>query len=159
MRDLLSLTQPGTRLCKHLIVSLLLAQTALLNAQTTATESQAEAAAPLPAACVSALRQKAKRAGVQPALFDQTMATVTARPELLERLNYQPEFKLPIWDYLATLVDDERVLDGIAMLHQHSAVLEKIATTYGVDAETIVAVWGLRAITDRTRADATSSSR
>jgi hypothetical protein len=63
MRDLLSLTQPGTRLCKHLIVSLLLAQTALLNAQTTATESQAEAAAPLPAACVSALRQKAKRAG------------------------------------------------------------------------------------------------
>ena len=104
MRDLLSLTQPGTRLCKHLIVSLLLAQTALLNAQTTATESQAEAAAPLPAACVSALRQKAKRAGVQPAFFDKTMATVTARPELLERLNYQPEFKLPIWDYLATLV-------------------------------------------------------
>ena len=47
MRDLLSLTQPGTRLCKHLIVSLLLAQTALLNAQTTATQSQAEAAAPL----------------------------------------------------------------------------------------------------------------
>ena len=143
MRDLLSLTQPGTRLCKHLIVSLLLAQTALLNAQTTATESQAEAAAPLPAACVSALRQKAKRAGVQPAFFDKTMATVTARPELLERLNYQPEFKLPIWDYLATLVDDERVLDGIAMLHQHSAVLEEIAATYGVDAETIVAVWGV----------------
>ena len=71
MRDLLSLTQPGTRLCKHLIVSLLLAQTALLNAQTTATESQAEAeaAAPLPAACVSALRQKAQRAGVSAILF------------------------------------------------------------------------------------------
>lgn len=98
---------------------------------------------PLPADCVTKLRTQAIEAGVTGDFFDATLSTVQAKPELLEKLNYQPEFKLPIWDYLASLVDEERVRDGQVMLIQYKAALEQISRTYGVDPETIVAVWGV----------------
>ncbi len=62
---------------------------------------------------------------------------------MLALLDAQPEFTTPIWDYLAALVDEERVADGRAMLRQHRALLDGLATQYGVDVETIVAVWGV----------------
>ena len=62
---------------------------------------------------------------------------------ILDKLNYQPEFKLPIWDYLSGLVDDERIADGRAGLSRHADVLQRIQTTYGVDPATVVAVWGV----------------
>ena len=37
---------------------------------------------------------------------------------ILELQNNQPEFKTPIWDYLAALVDEERVQDGRAAMQQ-----------------------------------------
>ena len=37
---------------------------------------------------------------------------------VLDAMNKQPEFKTPIWDYMAALVDDERVAQGRAMLSQ-----------------------------------------
>ena len=80
--------------------------------------------APLPADCVTKLRTQAIEAGVTGDFFDATLSTVQAKPELLEKLNYQPEFKLPIWDYLASLVDEERVRDGQVMLIQYKAALE-----------------------------------
>ncbi|MGA0941071.1 MAG: lytic murein transglycosylase, partial [Burkholderiaceae bacterium] len=105
--------------------------------------SWAEATEQLPAACVSKLRDSALKAGIDGIFFDNTLASVTAKPELLERLNYQPEFKLDIWDYLASLVDDERVSEGRMMLIQYESALAQISRTYGVDPETIVAVWGV----------------
>ena len=62
---------------------------------------------------------------------------------VIDKLNYQPEFQMPIWDYLSGLVDDERVQQGQAMLRQHAAVLERVQQRYGVPAETVVAVWGV----------------
>ena len=35
-------------------------------------------------------------------------------------MNNQPEFKTPIWDYLAALVDEEKVADGKAMMRQYA---------------------------------------
>ena len=105
--------------------------------------SWAETTEQLPAACVSKLRDSALKAGVDGTFFDNTLASVTAKPELLERLNYKPEFKLDIWDYLASLVDDERVSEGRMMLIQYESALAQISRTYGVDPETIVAVCGV----------------
>ena len=62
---------------------------------------------------------------------------------ILDKLNYQPEFRLPIWDYLAALVDDERIADGKASLARYADVLQRIQATYGVDPATVVAVWGV----------------
>ena len=62
---------------------------------------------------------------------------------MIEKLNYQPEFSTPIWDYLSGLVDEERVAKGREMLAQHRDVLNRVQAAYGVPAETVVAVWGV----------------
>ena len=101
-------------------------------------ESQAEFQS-----CLSRLQPSAQRAGVETASFSRFTQGVQADFSLLEKLNYQPEFKLPIWDYLSGLVDEERVSDGMAGLSQHADLLQKIQAQYGVDPATVVAVWGV----------------
>ena len=94
-------------------------------------------------ACLDGLRAPARAAGVSEATF--ALHTQGLQPDLsvIDKLNFQPEFKTPIWDYLAALVDDERVADGQARLAQHAEVLERVAQRYGVDPATVVAVWGV----------------
>lgn len=94
-------------------------------------------------ACLARLQPAAQKAGVQPASFERFTRGTRADFTVIEKLNYQPEFKLPIWDYLAGLVDEERVADGKAMLAQYRSVLDKVDATYGVDPATVVAVWGV----------------
>lgn len=93
--------------------------------------------------CLARLQPSAQKAGVDAASFRQFTQGTQADFTVLEKLDYQPEFKLPIWDYLAALVDDERIADGRAMLVRHAAVLQRIAAAYGVDPATVVAVWGV----------------
>jgi lytic murein transglycosylase len=62
---------------------------------------------------------------------------------VIDKLNFQPEFRTAIWDYLAGLVDDERVAEGQAKLAQYADALKRIKQRYGVDPATVVAVWGV----------------
>ena len=62
---------------------------------------------------------------------------------MIELSQAQPEFKTPIWDYMAALVDDERVEDGRAAMRQNAAALAQAEARYGVDRYTIAAVWGI----------------
>ena len=66
-----------------------------------------------------------------------------SEPRAVAALNTQPEFSTPIWDYLAVLVDEERVAQGQAMLATHADVLRRVHARYGVDPATVVAVWGV----------------
>ncbi len=107
-------------------------------------------ALPLPAradtdfqACLQTLRAAAPAKGVSREAFDRFTAGVAPDPSVLESLDYQPEFVTPIWDYLAALVDQERVDDGQAMLAQWKEVLDRVETEYDVDRYTVVAVWGV----------------
>jgi lytic murein transglycosylase len=93
--------------------------------------------------CLTRLQSPAQQAGVQPASYSRFTRDVQADFTVLEKLDYQPEFKLPIWDYLAGLVDDERIADGNAALVRHAEVLQRIQAAYGVDPATVVAVWGV----------------
>lgn len=93
--------------------------------------------------CLSRLQPAAQRAGVDSEVYQRAMQGVQADFSILEKLNYQPEFKLPIWDYLSGLVDEERVSDGLAGLQEHAEVLKRIEEKYEVDAATVVAVWGV----------------
>ena len=94
-------------------------------------------------ACLNRLKPQAVAAGASSALY--TSYTQNLRPDrsVLERLNYQPEFSTPIWDYLSGLVDQERVDLGRQKITEHRTVLEKISQHYGLPIETIVAVWGV----------------
>ena len=95
------------------------------------------------ARCVDRLARQASAAGITAATFDTHVRPVTPDTTVLALLDYQPEFRTPIWDYLAGLVDEERVADGKAMLEEHAATLARVEEAYGVDPETVVAVWGV----------------
>ncbi len=58
-------------------------------------------------------------------------------------MHKQPEFSTPIWDYIAGLVDDERVEQGQALMQRHAAALHSAENRFGVDEAAIVAVWGV----------------
>ena len=95
------------------------------------------------ASCVAGLRSHALGQGISGPVFDRMMNGVTPDMKIIEAMNAQPEFKTPIWDYLATLVDDQKVTEGRAMLQRHAGVLAQIEQAYGVDRHTVVAVWGV----------------
>lgn len=93
--------------------------------------------------CLDQLRAPARAAKVQDEAFTRFTQGLQPDMSVIEKLNFQPEFKLPIWDYLAALVDDERVADGQARLAEHAALLEQVQQRHGVDPATVVAVWGV----------------
>jgi glucose-6-phosphate 1-epimerase len=101
-------------------------------------------------ACLQDLRTQATAAGVSADAFDRYTAGLQPDMSVLELLDAQPEFTTPIWDYLAGLVEARRIADGQAMLREHAAVLERVAQRYGVDAETVAAVWGVESDYGRT---------
>lgn len=93
--------------------------------------------------CIANLRTQAMTSGVNGSTYDRYTQNLTPDYSVIEKLNYQPEFSTPIWDYLSGLVDEERVQLGRQKLVQHRDVLNRVAATYGVPAETVVAVWGV----------------
>lgn len=94
-------------------------------------------------ACLAKLRTAATASGVSAATFDRATQGLEPDPTVLESAANQPEFKTPIWDYLAALADDERVADGKAKLGEWTEMLTRAEERFGVDRQTIVAVWGV----------------
>jgi len=103
----------------------------------------AVAADPGFAQCVQGLVSSAGRQGVNPQAAHGLLAGLQADRSVLPLLNQQPEFTTPIWDYLAALVDGQRIDDGQQRLAEHAALLAQVQREYGVDAATVVAVWGV----------------
>ncbi|HRE22289.1 MAG TPA: lytic murein transglycosylase [Rhabdaerophilum sp.] len=95
------------------------------------------------ASCVAGLRSHALGQGISASVFDRAMSGVQPDMKIIEAMGAQPEFKTPIWDYLATLVDEEKVAQGRALLRQHASTLARIEQAYGVDRHAVVAVWGV----------------
>ena len=101
-------------------------------------------------ACLAGLQPAAAAAGIDGASFDRFTAGLAPDMTVLPLLDQQPEFTTPIWDYLAALVDQQRVDDGLAMLAEHAATLARAQADYGVDPATVVAVWGVESDYGRT---------
>ncbi|MCY6413793.1 lytic murein transglycosylase [Acinetobacter sp. VNH17] len=93
--------------------------------------------------CLANLRSQAIASGVSGLTYDRYTQNLAPDYSVIDKLNYQPEFSTPIWDYLSGLVDNERVQAGQQKLAQHRAVLNRVEQAYGVPAETVVAVWGV----------------
>ena len=128
---------------KLIPVAVLLGAAALPATALAQTAPPPEPDAAVWAACLKKLRPQAARAGVSASTWTAAFKNVTPDGGVLAKLDNQPEFKTPIWDYLAGLVDDERVADGQRQLQAHMPTLERVAQAYGVDPATVVAVWGV----------------
>ncbi len=92
--------------------------------------------------CLNSLRANFASRGVSGATFDR-YRPVAPDDSVIKALNYQPEFKKPVWDYLASLVDEERVADGINAKNRHLETLRQIERRYGVDMHDVLGVWGV----------------
>jgi lytic murein transglycosylase len=92
--------------------------------------------------CLAGLRHSAAGAGVS----QDTVASATNGLEPNDAVSFmdkQPEFTTPVWDYVAGLVDEERVEEGRAMMGKYASALHAAQARYGVDPATVVAVWGV----------------
>lgn len=95
------------------------------------------------ARCLARLEPRARARGIGAATWNTQLAEVEPDAGVLASLDFQPEFRTPIWDYLATLVDSDRIADGRAMLDEHADTLAAVDARFGVDPATVVAVWGV----------------
>lgn len=103
----------------------------------------AAAAAPADfSACLAQLRASAQGHGVSAGTFDSATADLEPN-DVLHFQDEQPEFTTPVWDYMAGLVDQERVDDGKAMLTQYGDALARIEARFGVSRYVLVALWGV----------------
>ncbi len=119
----------------------------LLGAALISTAAWAQSPTPAPSAefdsCLNTLRAPARAAGVRDETFALHTQNLAPDMSVIDKLNFQPEFRTAIWDYLAGLVDEERVAEGRAMLTRHAETLARVSEKYGVDPATVVAVWGV----------------
>ncbi|MBQ6656512.1 MAG: lytic murein transglycosylase [Ottowia sp.] len=95
------------------------------------------------ASCLRRLPQEAAFRPISAATFEQHMTGMEPDASVLAMLDKQPEFTMHPWDYIAMLVDDERVADARAALAKWGEVLARIEARYGVPAHIVVAVWGV----------------
>jgi lytic murein transglycosylase len=93
--------------------------------------------------CLDGLQAPARTAGVSAATYKRLTHGLVPDMGVIDKLNFQPEFRTAIWDYLAGLVDEERVAQGQAKLAQHADTLRQVEQRHGVDPATVVAVWGV----------------
>lgn len=93
---------------------------------------------------VAGFKETALANGVSAQTFERAFRGVDeADPEVLEKANYQPEFKAPVWDYFDNRVHEESVAMGRAMAKKWKPWLDRIEATYGVDRHILLAIWSM----------------
>jgi membrane-bound lytic murein transglycosylase B len=88
-------------------------------------------------------RALALDAGIRAEVFDRAFSGVTPDQAVIDADRSQPEFTRPVWEYLDGALSAQRVAKGAALIQQNAALLGSIEQRYGVEAQTLVAVWGM----------------
>jgi lytic murein transglycosylase len=95
------------------------------------------------ARCLAAIRASPQGQRLTAATWERHARGLQPDPQVIAAQNAQPEFTLPIWDYIAVMVDDERIADGRRLMVEHGTTLEAIERRYRVDPAVVVAIWGI----------------
>ena len=93
--------------------------------------------------CLAGLRGSAAFASISESTWQAHVKPLQPDATVLPLLNRQPEVTLPVWDYMAMLVDKERVQDGRAAYRQWLPTLRQIEQRYGVSPAVVTGVWGV----------------
>ncbi|AJY44919.1 peptidoglycan-binding protein [Martelella endophytica] len=94
-------------------------------------------------AWVAGFKDRARAKGISDATLSAAFAHAGYLPEVIALDRSQTEFTRTLEDYLAIAASDERVAKGRAAYARYRDVLAQIEATYGVDANVVVAIWGL----------------
>lgn len=92
---------------------------------------------------VAGFRAEASAAGISQSVLDDALNDLSINTRVYELNDNQPEFSRGIWDYLDSAVSATRVANGRTKYQENRALLTLIDQAYGVDAEIIMAIWGL----------------
>jgi len=93
--------------------------------------------------CLNRLRLEAEARGISGLLYQRLTARLSPDARVLALLDRQPEFVIPIWQYLANLVDRERIQSAQHQLAEQAPLLSRIERQYGVEAELLIAFWAI----------------
>ena len=115
-------------------------RTALLAALIT---SPAPDSGPGLARCLASVRHSARAAGITTPVWDAATAGFSPDSSVLLADRHQPEFALSTEDYLAAVVDSQRIAEGRDRLAVWDTVLAAIEARTGVDRHVVVAIWGV----------------
>lgn len=86
----------------------------------------------------------AAKAGISRSTYVAAFKGVTEPdPTVLEKANYQPEFKHQIWEYLDSRVNPYTVGIGRDMLRRYGSTLNAIERHFGVDKHILLAIWSM----------------
>jgi membrane-bound lytic murein transglycosylase B len=105
------------------------------------------------AAWLQGFKTRALAQGITPETLTGALGDVQFDPRVIEKDRNQNEFTKTIWDYLDSAASDERIANGKAALAANADLLVRIETTFGVDKEIVVAVWGLESAYGTYRGD------
>ncbi|MBL9059501.1 MAG: lytic murein transglycosylase, partial [Mangrovicoccus sp.] len=94
-------------------------------------------------AWLAGFRGRALAQGVSPATFDAAFRKTGFIPAVIEKDRNQTEFTRTTEDYLAIAASEERVSLGRQDLARYGNTLDQIEARYGVEKETVAAVWGM----------------
>src|SRR5581483_6802128 len=76
-------------------------------------------------------------------LIVQAFTGVKENPSITAKQNKQPEFVTPVWTYLDKAVSADRIARGQQAYMMNRAVVDQTAAQYGVDAATLMGIWGI----------------
>ena len=93
--------------------------------------------------CLEGIWPLAERRGVSRETFERYTSGLTPDLSVMDLLDAQPEFNKSPWDYLDTLVSDERIARGRELLTQYASVFAAVERAYGVDRHIVAAIWGV----------------
>ena len=102
---------------------------------------------------IDRFRSRARSEGIRDQVFDRAFQGVRYNADVIQRDRNQSEFTKQIWEYLDSAVSDTRVRNGRAALRDNGRLLAQIEDRYGVEAEVVVAVWGLESAYGAYRGD------
>lgn len=92
---------------------------------------------------VAEFKDAAVRQGVRRDVLDAAFDGVTMNRRVVELDRSQPEFVKPIWEYVAGVVSDRRIADGLAARRPVEAALVAVEERFGVPRQVMAAVWGI----------------
>jgi len=116
---------------------------AATQAAPTPPSAEAQSLQPDFARWVDSVRAPALAAGISDATLHIAFDNVRYLPRVVQLDQAQPEFTRTVWDYLDSAVSPQRVVRGQDKLLQVRAEADAAATSYGVPASTLVAIWGM----------------
>lgn len=93
--------------------------------------------------CVKGIRADVLKAGIKPDLVNAAFKGIAFDEKAVRFSRTQPEYRLAIWDYMAFLVDDVRIADGLRRLKTQDKTLRAVEKAYRVDRFILASLWGV----------------